>query len=169
MTVLQILLMCQMSITASQHWRRALYPSAFRVKRGTPALLNPSFQKSVEDASLLYEVLLSGAYMDASRGTLHVSDRELASMRKLEVLEVLCEDVLPRSLSEIRRLGAQLSVRRGSLRMEDFERTVLTMVFTAQQLQHTDSGHQRQLWASALLQLYQAIKEDLRPQTTGNH
>jgi len=34
----------------------ALYPSAFRVRRGTPALLNPSFQKSVEDASLLYEV-----------------------------------------------------------------------------------------------------------------
>ncbi|XP_077088172.1 protein FAM180A [Siphateles boraxobius] len=168
MTALQILLICQMSITASLHWRTALYPSAFRVKRGTPALLNPSFQKSVEDASLLYEVLLSGAYMDASRGTLHVSDPELASMRKLKVLEVLCEDVLPRSLSEIRRLSAQLSVRRGSLRMEDFERTVLTMVFTAQQLQHTDAGHQRELWANALLQLYQAIKEDLRPQTTGN-
>ncbi|CAM4561345.1 unnamed protein product [Leuciscus chuanchicus] len=168
MTVLQILLMCQMSITASQHWRKALYPSAFRVKRGTPALLNPSFQKSVEDASLLYEVLLSGAYIDASRGTLHVADRELASMRKLEVLEVLCEDVLPRSLSEIRRLSAQLSVRRGPLRMEDFERTVLTMVFTAQQLQHTHPGHQRELWANTLLQLYQAIKEDLRPHSTGN-
>ncbi|XDV24314.1 hypothetical protein PO909_028527 [Leuciscus waleckii] len=114
------------------------------------------------------QVLLSGAYIDASRGTLHVADRELASMRKLEVLEVLCEDVLPRSLSEIRRLSAQLSVRRGPLRMEDFERTVLTMVFTAQQLQHTHPGHQRELWANALLQLYQAIKEDLRPHSTGN-
>ncbi|XP_067284197.1 protein FAM180A [Pseudorasbora parva] len=168
MTALWILsvfgLMCQMSITASLHWRRALYPSAFRVKRGTPALLNPSFQKSVEDASLLYEVLLSGAYMDAARGTLHVLDRELASMRKLEVLEVLCEDVLPRSLSEIQRLSAQLALRRGSLRMEDFERTVLTMVFMAQQLQYTDPGHQRELWANALLQLYKAIKEDLRPE-----
>ncbi|XP_051748289.1 protein FAM180A [Ctenopharyngodon idella] len=167
MTAIRILsvsaLMCQMSITASLHWRKALYPSAFRVKRGTPALLNPSFQKSVEDANLLYEVLLSGAYMDAARGTLHISDQELASMRKLEILEVLCEDVLPRSLSEIQRLGAQLALRRGSLRMEDFERTVLTMVFTAQQLQHTNPGHQRELWANSLIPLYKAIKEDLRP------
>lgn len=103
--------------------------------------------------------------MDAANGTLHISDEELASMRKLEVLEVLCEDVLPRSLSEIQRLGAQLDLRRGSLRMDDFERTVLTMVFTAQQLQRTNPGHQRELWANALVQLYKAIKGDLRPES----
>ncbi|KAK2893135.1 hypothetical protein QQF64_034901 [Cirrhinus molitorella] len=167
MTALQILsvsaLMCQMSITASLHWRKALFPSAFRVKRGTPALLNPTFQKSAEDASLLYEVLWSGGYMDAVNGTLHIADQELASMRKLEVLEVLCEDVLPRSLAEIQRLSAQLDLRRGSLRKDDFERTVLTMVFTAQQLQHTNPGHQRELWANALVQLFKAIKGDLQP------
>ncbi|XP_043086722.1 protein FAM180A [Puntigrus tetrazona] len=156
-------LMCQMSITASLHWRKALFPSAFRVKRGTPALLNPSFQKSAQDAGLLYEVLWSGGYMDAADGTLHVSDRELASVRKLELLEVLCEDVLPRSLSEIRRLGAELERRRGSLRPEDFERTVLTMAFTAQRLPRTSPGHQRELWADALLRLYRAVREDLRP------
>nr|XP_055047213.1 protein FAM180A [Misgurnus anguillicaudatus] len=155
-------LMCP--ISSASHWRRALYPSAFRVKRGTPALLNPSFQKSVEDANLLYEVLWSGAYMDSERGTLHISDEELASLRKLDVLEVLCEDVLPRTLSEIQRLSAQLGHQhRGSLRMEDFERTVLTMVFTAQQVQHTNPGHQRELWTNTLLQLYKAIKGDLRP------
>ncbi|XP_073694214.1 protein FAM180A [Garra rufa] len=159
-------LMCQMSITASLHWRKALFPSAFRVKRGTPALLNPTFQKSAEDASLLYEVLWSGGYMDAANGTLHISDQELASMRKLEVLEVLCEDVLPRSLSEIQRLSAQLDLHRGSLRIDDFERTVLTMVFTAQQLQHTNPGHQRELWVNSLIQLYKAIKGDLRPDST---
>ncbi len=54
--------------------------------------------------------------MDAADGTLHISDQELASLRKLKVLEVLCEDVLPRSLSEIQRLSAQLEQRRGSLR-----------------------------------------------------
>ncbi|XP_053498392.1 uncharacterized protein LOC128618676 isoform X1 [Ictalurus furcatus] len=42
-------------ISAALHWRRVLYPSAFRTKRGTPALLNPSIQRSVEDANLLYE------------------------------------------------------------------------------------------------------------------
>ncbi|XP_018961083.1 protein FAM180A-like [Cyprinus carpio] len=167
MTALRILsvsaLMCQMSITASLHWRKALFPSAFRVKRGTPALLNPTFQKSAEDTGLLYEVLWSGGYMDAVNGTLHISDQELASMRKLKVLEVLCEDVLPRSLSEIQRLSAQLELRRGSLRMDEFERTVLTMVFTAQQLPRTSPGHQRELWANTLLRLYKAIKGDLRP------
>ncbi len=109
------------------------------------------------------QVLWSGGYMDAVDGTLHISDQELASMRKLEVLEVLCEDVLPRSLSEIQRLSAQLEQRRGSLRMDDFERTVLTMVFTAQHLPHTSPGHQRELWVNALLRLYKAVKGDLRP------
>uniref|UniRef100_A0A671S8S2 Family with sequence similarity 180 member A n=1 Tax=Sinocyclocheilus anshuiensis TaxID=1608454 RepID=A0A671S8S2_9TELE len=146
--------------------QKPLFPSAFRVKRGTPALLNPTFQKSAEDASLLYEVLWSGGYMDAVNGMLHISDQELASMRKLELLEVLCEDVLPRSLSEIQRLSAQMELRRGSLRMDDFERTVLTMVFTAQQLQHTSPGHQRELWVNALLRLYKAIKGDLRPESS---
>ncbi|KAA0720834.1 Protein FAM180A [Triplophysa tibetana] len=155
-------LMCP--ISSASHWRRALYPSAFRVKRGTPALLNPSFQKSVEDANLLYEVLWSGAYMDTDRGTLHISDQELASLRKLEVLGVLCEDVLPRTLSEIQRLSAQLAQHHGSLRMEDFERTVLTLVFTAQHVQHTNPGHQRELWTNTLLQLYKAIKGDLKPE-----
>ncbi|KAL0196549.1 hypothetical protein M9458_010121, partial [Cirrhinus mrigala] len=103
-------------------------------------------------------VLWSGGYMDAVNGTLHISDEELASMRKLEVLEVL-------SLSEIQRLSAQLDLHRGSLRMDDFERTVLTMVFTAQQLQHTNPGHQRELWANALVRLFKAIKGDLRPES----
>ncbi|XP_051974351.1 protein FAM180A [Xyrauchen texanus] len=165
MTVLRILslsaLMCHMSTSTSHYFRKALYPSAFRVKRGTPALLNPSFQKSVEDANLLYEVLLSGAFMDSARGTLQISDEELASVRKLDVLEVLCEDVLPRTLSEIQRLSFHLAQHRGALRMEDFERTVLTMVFTAQQLQHASPGQQRELWANSLLQLYKAIKGDL--------
>lgn len=111
---------------------------------------------------VVLQVLWSGAHIDAERGTLHISDQELASLRKLEVLEVLCEDVLPRTLSEIQRLGAQLSQHHGSLRMEDFERTVLTMVFTAQHVQHSNPGHQRELWTNTLLQLYKAIKGDLR-------
>ncbi|XP_056604805.1 protein FAM180A [Triplophysa dalaica] len=166
MSVLWILSLCALMcpISSASHWRRALYPSAFRVKRGTPALLNPSFQKSVEDANLLYEVLWSGAYRDTERGTLHISDQELASLRKLEVLDVLCEDVLPRTLSEIQRLSAHLAQHHGSLRMEDFERTVLTMVFTAQHVQHTNPGHQRELWANTLLRLYKAIKGDLQPE-----
>ncbi|XP_076862982.1 protein FAM180A isoform X2 [Brachyhypopomus gauderio] len=156
------LIACNLTISAALHWRKALYPSAFRVKRGTPALLNPSIQTSIEDANLLYEVLMSGLYVEEEKGVLRVTDKELASLRRLQPLEVVCEDILPRTLSDIRRLCYHLEQRHGRLNREDFERTILTMVYTAQRLAQTTPGHQRELWADALLQLYKAIKGDLR-------
>ncbi|XP_072529922.1 protein FAM180A [Salminus brasiliensis] len=160
--VIVCLVLCHLSISAALHWRKALYPSAFRVKRGTPTLLNPSIQRSVEDTDLLYEALWSGLYLDAREGVLRVVDEELASLRRLQSLEVVCEDVLPRTLSDIRRLCHQLEQHRGHLNREDFERTVLTMVYTAQRLAQATPGHQRELWADTFLQLYKAIKGDLR-------
>ncbi|XP_026775376.3 protein FAM180A [Pangasianodon hypophthalmus] len=159
--VILSLVLCHLSISAALHWRRVLYPSAFRVKRGTPALLNPSVQKSVEDANLLYEVVWSGLYVEEEKSVLRVADEELASLRRLQPLEVVCEDVLPRTLSDIRRLCHNLEQRRAHLSKEDFERTVLTMVYTAQRVAHSSMGHQRELWADALLQLYKSIKKDL--------
>ncbi|XP_058263477.1 protein FAM180A isoform X2 [Hemibagrus wyckioides] len=140
---------------------QALYPSAFRVKRGTPALLNPSVQRSVEDANLLYEVVWSGLYVEPENNVLRMADEELASLRKLQPLEVLCEDVLPRTLSDIRRLCHHLEQHRARLSKEDFERTLLTLVYTAQRIAQSSVGHQRELWADALLQLYRSIKKDL--------
>lgn len=88
-------------------------------------------------------------------------DKELASLRRVQMLEVICKDVLHRRLSDIRRLIAQLKHHNGSLRRDDFERTVLTMVYMAQKLTHTSAGHQRDLWAEALLELERAIRQDL--------
>lgn len=88
-------------------------------------------------------------------------DEELASLRRVQTLEVICKDVLPRKLSDIRRLIAQLKHQNGSLRRDDFERTVLTMVYMAQKLTHTPAGHQRDLWAEALLEMERAIRQDL--------
>ncbi|KAI5622643.1 protein FAM180A [Silurus asotus] len=156
--------LCHLSISAALHWRRVLYPSALRVKRGTPELLNPSVQRSVEDANLLYEavkVVWSGLYVEPEKSVLRVADEELASLRSLQPLEVVCEDVLPRTLSDIRRLCHQLEQHRARLSKEDFERTVLTMVYTAQRITQSAEGHQRELWADALLQLYKSIKKDL--------
>ncbi|XP_027019584.1 protein FAM180A [Tachysurus fulvidraco] len=159
--VILSLVLCHLSITAALHWRRVLYPSAFRVKRGTPALLNPSIQRSVEDANLLYEVVWSGLYVEAENNVLHVADEELGSLRRLQPLEVVCEDVLPRTLSDIRRLCHHLEQHRARLSKEDFERTVLTMVYTAQRIAQSNVDHQRELWADSLLQLYKSIKKDL--------
>lgn len=49
----------------------------------------------------------------------------------------------------------------GHLRLEDFERTVLTMVYTAQRLANATTGQQRDLWAESFVSLYRAIKLDL--------
>ncbi|XP_030640814.1 protein FAM180A [Chanos chanos] len=158
------ILYCNIYMSAALHWKRALYPSAYRVKRSSAALVNPIFQKTVEDTDLLYEILLSGMHLEEEDSTYRIEDEELASLRKVKALEVICEDVLPRSLSEIRRLGHQLAQRHGILSKEDFERTVLTMVFIAQRSPKTTPGHQRAMWADAMLELYKAIKGDLRPQ-----
>nr|XP_023991544.1 protein FAM180A-like isoform X2 [Salvelinus alpinus] len=141
----------------------ALYPSAFTVKRGTHSLVNPTFQNSVEDVNLLFEILLAGLQIEGEDKPFVIPDKELASLRRVQKLEVICEDVLPKRLSEIRRLTSHLSQRRGALSREDFERTVLTMVYTAQTLAHTTSQHQKALWGDALLQLFRAIQEDLTP------
>lgn len=108
------------------------------------------------------QVVWSGLYVEAEKSVLRVADEELASLRRLQPLEVVCEDVLPRTLPDIRRLCHHLEQRRGRLSKEDFERTVLTMVFVAQRLAQSSAGHQRELWADALLQLYKSIKKDLQ-------
>ncbi|KAJ8007119.1 hypothetical protein DPEC_G00114250 [Dallia pectoralis] len=152
---------CHLYLASAQYRRKALYPSAFRVKRGTHSLVNPTFQNTVEDVNLLFEILLAGLQIQSEDIPFVIPDPELASLRRVEKLEVICEDILPKKLSEIRRLTAHLSQRRGSLKREDFERTVLTMVYTAQSLSHITSDTQSALWGDALLQLFRAIKEDL--------
>lgn len=108
------------------------------------------------------QVLWSGLFVDAGESFLRVADEELGSLRRLQALEVVCEDVLPRTLSDIRRLCYQLEQKRGHLSREDFERTVLTMVYTAQKLAQAAPGHQRELWERVFLQLFKAVKGDLR-------
>ncbi|XP_041935268.1 protein FAM180A [Alosa sapidissima] len=152
---------CNLYLTTASHWSKALYPSAYRVKRGTPAFINPTFQKSVKDINLLYEILISGLHLEEEEGFFSEVDKELASLRRVQTLEVICKDVLPRKLSEIRRLIAELKHRSGPLRREDFERTVLTMVYAVQKLTHTPAGYQRDMWAEALLDLEQAVRQDL--------
>lgn len=94
---------------------------------------------------------------------MQISDKELASLRSVVKLEVVCEDVLPKRLSDIRRLTAELDRRRRPLSWPDFERTVLTLVYAAQTLARSSSRHQREAWADAATQLFRALQEDLAP------
>ncbi|KAJ8373915.1 hypothetical protein SKAU_G00044950 [Synaphobranchus kaupii] len=101
--------------------------------------------------------------MADEHGDFSVQDEELASLRRTHALANICEDVLPRKLTDIRRLTSDLSQYQGPLRRPDFERTVLTMVYTAYRLAHT-RGHQKDRWAESFFNLFRAIKQDLTVQ-----
>lgn len=91
-----------------------------------------------------------------------IPDEELASLRSVEKLEVICEDVLPKSLSDIRRLTVQLGRRRQPLSWQDFEKTVLTLVYTTQTLAAASSQQQKEAWTDAAVQLFRALEKDLK-------
>ncbi|XP_006780907.1 protein FAM180A [Neolamprologus brichardi] len=161
-TLLTVVYLCSYC-AASQHHRKALYPSAYRIKRETYSLINPTFQHSVEDIQLLFEILLGGMQIQGDGHTLLIPDEELASLRSVEKLEVICEEVLPKRLSDIRRLTAELTQRRQHLSWQDFERTVLTLVYTTQTLAQITNKHQKEIWTDTLIQLFQALQKDLKP------
>lgn len=90
-----------------------------------------------------------------------IADAELASLRSVDKLEVICEDVLPKSLPDIRRLTAELARRRRPLSWQDFERTVLTLVYAAQTLARGGGQQRREAWTDAVTQLFGALQKDL--------
>ncbi|XP_026216955.1 protein FAM180A [Anabas testudineus] len=160
-----LLLVVYLSVyrASTQHHRKTLYPSAFRIKRGTFSLINPTFQRSVDDINLLFEILLAGMQIEGDAHNLLIPDEELASLRSVEKLEVICEDVLPKKLSDIRRLTAELTQRRRPLSWQDFERTVLTLVYSTQTLARISNQQQRDVWTDAVIQLFRAVQKDLKP------
>lgn len=101
--------------------------------------------------------------IDGEEHTMLIPDEELASLRCVEKLEVICEDVLPKSLSEIRHLAAELAQRRQPLSWQDFERTVLTLVYAIQTLARLSNQQQREAWMDTTIQLFRAVQKDLRP------
>ncbi|XP_018585354.1 protein FAM180A-like [Scleropages formosus] len=149
-------------ICASETQRRnkALFPSSLRVKQGIMPSVSSLFQNTIQDANLLFEMLLMGLWVEDDRGPFCVQDEELASMRLARKLKAFARAVLPRNLSDIRRLNSKLSRRQRHLQRDDFERTVLTMVYTAHRAANATS-HQRDAWAESFVTLYSAIKQDL--------
>lgn len=90
-----------------------------------------------------------------------MQDAELASLRKTRNLEVICEEIIPRRLTDIFRLISDLSSHIGHLHQDDFERILLTLVYTAQKMASSTAEHQRDVWSESFVSLYKAIKQDL--------
>ncbi|CAB1447051.1 unnamed protein product [Pleuronectes platessa] len=101
-------LYCCIRTGLMQSHTKALFPAASRTKRGAAGEVNPTFCNSSEDVNLLFEILLTGIHFQAS-GEFSVRDAELASLRKTQHLEVICEEIIPRKLTDIFRLISGLS------------------------------------------------------------
>lgn len=107
----------------------------------------------------LYQFLLGELEINKDL-KISVKDKELASMRKAVPFDTICNDVIPKSITDIHRLNARLLGYPGMLKKEDFERIVLTMVYTAYRAAQLQ-GHQKDMWAESFVSLYQALKHDL--------
>lgn len=108
------------------------------------------------------QLLLTGMQILGEDAAVWIPDRELASLRRVRHLEVICEDVLPKRLPDVRRLTAELDRRRRRpLGGRDFERTVLTLVFAAQTLGRVAERRQKEVWAEAVIRLFTAVQRDL--------
>ncbi|XP_028647364.1 protein FAM180A [Erpetoichthys calabaricus] len=145
-------------ICADSEKNKALFPRAARVKRGSVVLFNPYFQTSFKEVYLLYEILLSG--LEIKNNKLSVKDEELASLKKTEKLKAIFEEVLPRNLQDVQQLTSGLSYLNGTLNKDDFERLILTLVYTVYQVVHV-KDHWKDAWAEAFVELYNAIKQDI--------
>ncbi|XP_055980041.1 protein FAM180A [Sorex fumeus] len=164
---LLLLLLCSDApVTATHRWNRAvLFPAAQRPKRASAVPLNPILQTSLEEVELLYEFLL--AQLDISPDLeISIKDEELASLRRAGTFRTVCNDVIPKRIPDIRRLSAALAQRPGILPKEDFERTALTLAYTAYR-SALSQGHQRDVWAQALRSLFQALRHDLMRSSGG--
>ncbi|XP_016049751.2 protein FAM180A [Erinaceus europaeus] len=156
-----LLLLCSSArATAPHRWKRALlFPAAHRPKRSSSMPLNPVFQTSLEDVELLFEFLLSELVISPDL-EISIIDEELASLRKASTFRSICNDVIPKRIPDIRRLSASLSGYPGLLKKEDFERTALTLAYTTYRTA-LSQGHQKDVWAQALVSLFQALRHDL--------
>ncbi|XP_032257058.1 protein FAM180A [Phoca vitulina] len=159
-TLLLLLLCYDAQAAVSRRWGRAvLFPAAHRPKRSSSMPLNPILQNSLEEVELLYEFLL--AELDISPDLqISIKDEELASLRKASDFHIICNHVIPKSIPDIRRLSISLSSHPGVLKKEDFERTALTLAYTAYRTA-LSQGHQKDIWAQSLRSLFRALRNDL--------
>lgn len=106
------------------------------------------------------KILLSGVQFKDS-GEFSVQDAELASLRKTKNLKVICEEIVPRKHMDILQLIYELSNQNRPLEQEDFQCTLMTLVYASQQVANTTCKWQQQVWEESFVKLYKAIKQDL--------
>ncbi|KAM4873943.1 protein FAM180A [Thomomys bottae] len=158
--LLLLLLYQSAQATMSHRWTRAmLFPAAHRPKKSSSLPLNPVLQTSLQEVELLYQFLLAELEIGSDL-KISIKDEELASLRKASNFRAICNDVIPKSIPDIRRLSASLASHPGVLKKEDFERTALTLAYAAYRTA-LSQGYQKDIWTHTLVSLFQALRHDL--------
>ncbi|XP_051886454.1 protein FAM180A-like [Pristis pectinata] len=160
-TLILLIFSTNVCATALPKRNKVLFPSAQRLKRNLDCdiPINPVFQRSQKDVELLYEFLLGGLNIDDNfKCTL--KDEELASMRAGKKFNVIINNIIPKNITDIRRLTYRLSKYSGQLKPVDFERMLLTLLFTVYRASRYQ-GHQQDTWVEALVNIFQALRRDL--------
>lgn len=103
---------------------------------------------------------MAGLHFETN-GTFSVEDAELSSLRKTRNLGFICEEIIPKKLKDVFSLIYDLSDHNAHLHQDDFERTLMTLVYISQQMVSSTTHLQREVWAESFVGLYKAIKKDL--------
>lgn len=127
------------------------------IAHGTDTLLSFSCLPVLH---LNLKILLSGVQFKDS-GEFSVQDAELASLHKTKDLKVICEEIVPRKHTDILKLIYGLFNHNRSLEPEDFQCTLMTLVYTSQQVANATCKWQKRRWGESFVNLYKVIKKDL--------
>ncbi|CAJ1056591.1 protein FAM180B [Xyrichtys novacula] len=117
---------------------------------------------SASDANLMFEILLGGVELDQDNNII-LLDKELASMRPGRAFLSQINDNIPRSVSAMMQMVTTFEgPRERPLTQDQFEKLVLSMVYSAHRTWHQDEGEEQENWGGVLLQLANITVHELR-------
>ncbi|XP_026166399.1 protein FAM180A isoform X2 [Mastacembelus armatus] len=116
---------------------------------------------SVSDANLIFEFLLEGVEIDQDNNIV-LLDQEMASMRAGQVFLSYINDNIPRILSSMVEMMKELESQRRPLTEAQFQKIVLSMVYSAHQVRHDERKEKQEAWSGVLLQLANITVHELR-------
>uniref|UniRef100_A0A7N8YJK9 Uncharacterized protein n=1 Tax=Mastacembelus armatus TaxID=205130 RepID=A0A7N8YJK9_9TELE len=105
--------------------------------------------------------LLEGVEIDQDNNIV-LLDQEMASMRAGQVFLSYINDNIPRILSSMVEMMKELESQRRPLTEAQFQKIVLSMVYSAHQVRHDERKEKQEAWSGVLLQLANITVHELR-------
>ncbi|XP_043121054.1 protein FAM180A [Puntigrus tetrazona] len=124
-------------------------------------LAHQGFIRSENDANLMFEFLWSGLEIDADNNIV-MRDQEIASMRQGRAFLSLINDSIPKTVSAMENLLAELEKQDNSFTQARFETLLLGTVYSAYQARNQRLESEQQAWKDILGRLANVTFVQLR-------